>query len=153
MCSTNPDYALLVISAEQGVTPVTENHFRLAFGSNVPVIVILTKVDLVNKTRLAVVNAQIADCLNQPWANKTRSLIETNEDVSKCASEMNTNVVPIFNFSSVTLEKKDLFLQFLHLLPINNSNKLQYEANAEFIVKEQFIVEKELILYGILRAG
>jgi GTPase len=49
MCGINPNYALLVISAEDGLTSRTEEHFRLAFGMQVPVIVTLTKVDKITE--------------------------------------------------------------------------------------------------------
>lgn len=46
MCSTNPDYALLTIDAEIGITNETEEHINLAFGSNLPLIIVFTKIDL-----------------------------------------------------------------------------------------------------------
>ena len=47
LSSLRPDYALLVISAVQGVTETTEEHIRLALLFEIPLIVVITHADLV----------------------------------------------------------------------------------------------------------
>jgi elongation factor 1-alpha len=49
MIGTQPDYAVVIVSAENGITAGTEEHFRIAFTLKVPVIVVVTKIDLVDE--------------------------------------------------------------------------------------------------------
>lgn len=48
MCSAHPDYAILVISAIQGITKTSEEHMRLAITMNLPLIITLTHTDLMS---------------------------------------------------------------------------------------------------------
>ena len=52
ICSHYPDYAMIVIDAKVGVTSVTIEHFNLAFEQNVPLIIVITKIDTVSKSQL-----------------------------------------------------------------------------------------------------
>ena len=45
ICSHYPDYALIVVDAKAGLTQIAVDHFKLAFAFNVPVIIVITKID------------------------------------------------------------------------------------------------------------
>jgi len=47
-----PDYALLVVDAKAGLTSVALDHLRLGFSFEKPVIVLLTKMDMVSSDEL-----------------------------------------------------------------------------------------------------
>lgn len=49
ICSHYPDYALILIDALAGLTKTAIDHFKLAFAFNVPVIIVITKVDVVSE--------------------------------------------------------------------------------------------------------
>ena len=52
ICSHYPDYALIVVDAKAGLTPVAIDYFKLAFAFNVPVIIVITKIDTVSSDEL-----------------------------------------------------------------------------------------------------
>lgn len=52
ICSHYPDYALILIDSEAGLTKTSIDHFKLAFAFNVPVIIVITKVDMVSEDQL-----------------------------------------------------------------------------------------------------
>ena len=52
ICSHYPDYALIVVDAKAGLTPVAVDHFNLAFAFNVPVVIVITKQDTVSLDEL-----------------------------------------------------------------------------------------------------
>jgi GTPase len=52
ICSHYPDYALIVVDAKAGLTPVAKDHIKLAFAFNVPVIIVFTKIDMVSEDQL-----------------------------------------------------------------------------------------------------
>ena len=59
LCSEYPDYSIVVISAKQGVTKVTEQHLKLATLFNVPIIIVITSSDLVNQLRIDQIKSHV----------------------------------------------------------------------------------------------
>ena len=49
ICSLYPDYAIVIASAAEGITETTCQHFYVAFSLKVPVIVVITKIDLIEE--------------------------------------------------------------------------------------------------------
>jgi GTPase len=49
ICSHYPDYALIVVDAKAGLTPTAIDHVKLAFAFGVPVIIVITKIDMVSQ--------------------------------------------------------------------------------------------------------
>jgi len=49
ICSHYPDYALIIVDAKAGLTPITVDHIKLAFAFNVPVVIVISKIDLVSE--------------------------------------------------------------------------------------------------------
>lgn len=52
ICSHYPDYVLMIVDAKSKLTPIAVDHFKLALAFNVPIIIVITKIDLVNKDDL-----------------------------------------------------------------------------------------------------
>jgi GTPase len=52
ICMHNPDYALIVIDPISGITPTTKEHFQISFAYGVPVIIVITKTDLISEEHL-----------------------------------------------------------------------------------------------------
>lgn len=52
ICSHYPDYALILVDAKAGLTQTTIDHFKLSKAFNVPLIVVINKIDLVNSDKL-----------------------------------------------------------------------------------------------------
>ena len=48
ICCHYPDYALIVVDAKSGLTTTVKEHFQLAFAFKVPVMIVITKIDLVD---------------------------------------------------------------------------------------------------------
>jgi GTPase len=49
ICSHYPDYAMIVVSCVEGLNKTCIDHFKLAFAFQVPLIIVLTKIDLVDE--------------------------------------------------------------------------------------------------------
>jgi GTPase len=52
ICSHYPDYAFIVVDSTKGVNSIVLDHFKLAFAFSVPVVVVITKIDLVSEDTL-----------------------------------------------------------------------------------------------------
>mmetsp|Transcript_3072 Transcript_3072/g.2931 ORF Transcript_3072/g.2931 Transcript_3072/m.2931 type:complete len:283 (+) Transcript_3072:759-1607(+) len=154
LCSHYPDYALILIDSEAGLNKTSIDHFKLAFAFNVPLIIVLTKVDTVSEDQLFEVKQGLNDLI-KGISSKIPLTIENEEDVALCSRMTQEDICPMFQISNRTGEGLDFFRYFLNLLPINPSN--QWGANSkecsEFQIMETFNKEGELILHGMVMKG
>jgi GTPase len=59
ICSYYPDYVMIVIDAVRGPNETGINHFKLASFFSVPILIVVTKIDLVPKERLISIRQEI----------------------------------------------------------------------------------------------
>ena len=52
MCNLYPDYTMIIISAEEGITNITKQQFEYAKMLNIPFFFVVNKMDLVNKNQV-----------------------------------------------------------------------------------------------------
>lgn len=112
-----PHYCALLVNARVGWTAMSEEHLGLAKAFNVPVFIVVTKVDLVSDQRLQRIYQQISAVLkrNSPGAQPKLVL---EEEVESLAESLQQNIsVPIFYVSNVTGVGLNNLTQFMHLLP------------------------------------
>ena len=122
LCSHYPDYALILIDSKAGLTKTCIDHFKLAFAFSVPVIIILTKIDMVSEDDLFQIKLKVNDLLKGATSSKVPLSIANEEDVALCSRMIQEDICPIFSVSCKTGEGLDFFRYFLNLLPINPSN-------------------------------
>ncbi|MCS7094412.1 MAG: GTP-binding protein [Thaumarchaeota archaeon] len=147
------DYGLLVVAADDGPTHISREHLGIMFGSGVPVIVCLTKVDKVGRRRLEEVRDEVSRLIKRvgrvPYPLRDRS------DVDVVADKMNP-VVPIVEVSSATRQGFDLLYDLLAVLPPRpkklNDPFLMY-VDRVYNVEGAGTVVSGTILQGVLRSG
>lgn len=154
-----PNYALLVVDSVKGVTKITCDHMAICRNLGVPVIIVLTKVDIcpdnemkntVTSIRMLCKKAQI------------KFLYEVRDDKS-AATALNSfsvdpmSVCPVFRVSNKSGTNIPLLKDFLFHLPMHNRHK-QVIGNylAETGTKHLFFVYKNynvkgagLVVYGM----
>ncbi|KAL7637200.1 UNVERIFIED_CONTAM: hypothetical protein RMT77_011912 [Armadillidium vulgare] len=153
----SPHYAVLVVSAFSGVAPMTEEHISLALAFDVPIIIVVTKIDIANVYQIDNTVMDIQNVLTQPGRKRIPFLIENEDDaITAGSNQLDSNSVPIFCVSSVTGEGLDLLKKFLFVLPPKMSSKerekLEQEP-AEFHIDEVFNVDQNCIVGGLLTKG
>uniref|UniRef100_F1KSM9 GTP-binding protein 2 n=1 Tax=Ascaris suum TaxID=6253 RepID=F1KSM9_ASCSU len=140
-----PHFCALVVSATTGPTAVTREHLGFAIALNIPVLVIITKLDLVDDCTAEKVVRNVEGLLRRPAMNRVPKRVQCTGDAVQCASSMlNENVVPIFVISNVTGANMSLLKCFLNVLPPNGLSKLKQDelsmAAPLFSVEEVFRV-------------
>ena len=134
MCSHLPDYAILVVDAVRGFHEITHGHLQLALALNLPLIVVITKVDKSSNLEL---NTTL-DSISLP-AGRLKLEIETKDDVIMVSNLfLSEGIVPVFKVSSVTLEGLDTLTSFLNLLPITKD--WDHTSEKLFVIEQ--IIEK-----------
>jgi elongation factor 1-alpha len=111
------DYGLLVIAANDGIMRTTKEHLGILLAMELPVIIAITKTDMVDERRVKEVLEQIAHMLR--GVGRIPYHISKKEDAERAAkllSEKNI-VVPVIETSSVTLKGYDILEEVLYRLP------------------------------------
>lgn len=134
-----PDFAMLMIGSNAGIIGMTKEHLGLALALNVPVFVVVTKIDMCPPNVLQDTITLLTRVLKSPGCRKIPMMIQNKDDVVVSASNfVSERVCPIFQVSNVTGENLDLLKMFLNLL---SSGTTYNETDpAEFQVDETYSV-------------
>ncbi|CAF4977968.1 unnamed protein product [Rotaria sp. Silwood1] len=122
------DFAMLCVDAPSSVVDTTREHFSYARTLDVPVFVVINKIDLCSKTSIQ----QTITCLTYLLKHGNGSthllpyVVQTEEDLVKSADMfVEKTICPIFAVSCVTGENIDLLKKFLNILSPRLSTKDQ----------------------------
>lgn len=135
LTSLYPDYCILVVGANMGISKMTKEHLGISWALSLPIIVVFTKIDLAPDDIYQKNLKRIIQMIRQ-HLHKIPVKINKAEDIDEIKENMGTGqICPIFSVSAFTGEGIDLIRAFMGLLP--KSIKRQ-----ENIPKKQFEEEK-----------
>jgi GTPase len=153
LLSSSPNYCLLMVAANNGLIGMSKEHLGIALALNVPVMVVITKIDICPPQILEQTVQQITRILKSPGARKIPIFIKNREECINTATQfVSQRICPIFQVSNVTGESLDLVRTFLNILPHHG----HYDADApfEFHVNDTFSVPfVGTIVSGIVKSG
>ena len=119
LCSQYPDYAMIMISAVDGIPQNTKQYFEYALALKIPIFFVITKTDLVSESRRSTIISDIKKTLRDRKVDKIPIVIKSVEDVKLLSRTLSTeDVAPVLEISSVTGENLDKLKNFLFLLPV-----------------------------------
>ncbi|XP_025077161.1 GTP-binding protein 1-like [Pomacea canaliculata] len=134
-----PDFAMLMIGANAGVIGMTKEHLGLALALNVPVFVVVTKVDMCPPNVMAETLKLLTRILKSPGCRKIPVIVQNKDDVICSATNFTSErMCPVFQVSNVTGENLDLLKMFLNLL--STRVKCDISKPAEFQIDDTFSV-------------
>ncbi|XP_050391749.1 GTP-binding protein 1 [Patella vulgata] len=151
-----PDFAMLMVGANAGVIGMTKEHLGLALALNVPVFVVVTKIDMCPANVLQDTLKLLQRILKSPGCRKIPVMVATTDDVVCSATNFTSErMCPIFQVSNVTGENLDLLKMFLNLLSTRvkcNLNKpAEFQIDDTFSVPGVGTVVSGTLLQGIVR--
>ncbi|KAK3374815.1 P-loop containing nucleoside triphosphate hydrolase protein [Podospora didyma] len=153
LLSSSPNYCLLMVAANNGLIGMSKEHLGIALALNVPVMVVITKIDICPPQILEQTITQITRILKSPGARKIPIFIKNHEECINTASQfVSQRICPIFQVSNVTGQNLDLVRSFLNILPHHG----RYDADApfEFHVNDTFSVPHVgTVVSGIVKSG
>lgn len=119
------DYVLLLVGANMGITKITKEHLSLANYINVPVIVVITKTDLVPDQIVKDTYQKVKEMLKKSGKYKFQTIINDQETMDRYlnCNSMFQNHCPVFKVSNKDGCNIDLLREFLIQLP----NRDHYE--------------------------
>lgn len=153
LLSSEPNYCLLMVAANNGLIGMSKEHLGIALALNVPVMVVITKIDICPPQILQQTVTQLTKILKSPGARKIPIFIKTREDCVNTATQfVSQRICPIFQVSNVTGESLDLVREFLNILP--HHGKYDADAPFEFHINDTFSVPfVGTVVSGVVKSG
>lgn len=153
LLSSSPNYCLLMVAANNGLIGMSKEHLGIALALNVPVMVVITKIDICPPQILEQTITQITRILKSPGARKIPIFIKNREDTVNTATQfVSQRICPIFQVSNVTGQCLDLVRTFLNILP--HHGHWDAEAPFEFHVNDTFSVPfVGTVVSGVVKSG
>ncbi|XP_056265035.1 GTP binding protein 1, like isoform X3 [Pseudoliparis swirei] len=133
-----PDFCMLMVGSNAGIVGMTKEHLGLALALNVPVFVVVTKIDMCPANILQETLTLLQRLLKSPGCRKIPVLVQNNDDVIVTASNFSSErMCPIFQVSNVTGENIELLKMFLNLL---SPRTFSQDEPAEFQIDDTYSV-------------
>jgi GTPase len=153
LLSSSPNYCLLMVAANNGLIGMSKEHLGIALALNVPVMVVITKIDICPPQILEQTIHQITRILKSPGARKIPVFIKNRQECIDTATQfVSQRICPIFQVSNVTGECLYLVRTFLNILP--HHGRYDAEAPFEFHVNDTFSVPfVGTVVSGIVKSG
>ncbi len=151
-----PDYAMIVVGANMGISRMTKEHLGIALALGIPCLIVLTKIDIsppeVTQKTLATLNKLLHG------AHRSPQNVKVEDDVAAMAKLVHGgSICPIFCVSNVTGEGIGKFKQFLgHTSSRAHANPLFKTPSdpAEFIIDGIYAVQGVgVVVAGTMLAG
>ncbi|KAG0641503.1 P-loop containing nucleoside triphosphate hydrolase protein [Tuber brumale] len=153
LLGTSPDYVMLMVAANNGLIGMSREHLGIALALNVPVLVVITKIDICPPQILKQTIDQITKILKSPGARKIPIFIKDKTDVVNTAKQfVSERICPVFQVSNVTGEGLDYIRTFLNILPFHG--KFDTNTSFEFHVNDCFSVPfVGTVVSGVVKSG
>ncbi|KAG0259567.1 hypothetical protein BG011_002552 [Mortierella polycephala] len=158
MTGCAPDFVMLMIGSNAGIIGMTKEHLGLSLALGVPVLVVITKIDMCPPNVLENTVKQLTKILKSAGCRKIPMFVKSHEDVVVTAGNfVSDRICPIFQVSNVTGEGLDLLKNFLNVLPIsqkyNKDEPIEYQITDTFSVPFVGTVVSGVVMNGIVHAG
>jgi len=153
--SSVPDYAMIVISANNGIQRMTKEHMCICLALKIPFFIVITRIDACPTNVYESTISSIEKIIKNPGIRKIPYYINSMEDVIITTKNLSQDkIVPIISVSNVTHERIDLVRKLLNLLPIRKSWNDVINEPSECVVDSMYQVPGVgCVLAGLVSKG
>lgn len=153
-----PDYAVIVVGANSGITRITKEHLGLALALKLPIVLVVSKVDLAPAAICDQTVASLSKVMRTPGAgSRLPMVIREEDDMQQIAAGLEGNVTPIFLVSSVTGQGVGKLRELLRVLPqrgVQSGLVGKADDPVELHIDATYnAVGVGMVVAGVLRAG
>jgi GTPase len=135
-----PDYGIVVIGANTGITKLTREHIGILLYLNIPFIITITKIDMAPKDVYQNLCNQIKRLLGKNTFHKILYFINDEIETKSYINQMllNNNIIPIISISNKSGFNINNLHQILYHLP--KRHKWENIEGSIFYIDETFVV-------------
>ena len=106
LCSLYPEYVLLTISCQKGITKSVEDYFKLAIAIKVPLVIVITHLDMVDEDSLDDFLYDLKKMISKNSSNLPFVIKNEKDVVLLSRIIQKENSIPIFPVSFSIIFKK-----------------------------------------------
>jgi len=151
-----PDFAIVLINSLAGITKMTKEHLGVVLALDIPLICVVSKVDMVPENVLGRTKDQLFKILKSPAARKMPIQIRSMKDVETVVQNQTASrVCPVFFTSAVNGTHIDLLTSYLSKLK-TRAQSLYGPASApvEFSIDDSYSVTGVgIVVSGTVMSG
>jgi GTPase len=136
------DYGMLLIngSEEGGVLKMTREHFSIILALNIPVMIVVTKIDMAQgdiiQQTLKKIQKMVTNMCRKRKMKRTIHMVNSEEDYF----ELTPEVIPLFKVSNKTGENIELLRKYLYGLKENKMVRDNSKYDKLFSIEGRFMV-------------
>lgn len=145
------DFGLLAIAADQGPTSITREHLGIVLAMEVPLLVAITKIDMVTEERIREVKNEVFELLK--LVGKIPFMVKTCDDAVFVAKNMNQHLVPVIKVSPVTGEGLNLLDELFYQLNVQSNPNDGKKPFMMYIDKIYSVMGVGTVVSGTIRQG
>jgi GTPase len=139
--SLYPDYAMLFIGGNMGVSRMTMEHLFIAITLDLPVFVVFTKTDIAPQQVLAENIKKISNALKQ-HCSKIPILVKGTQNAGQLAEKVKSGkVTPIFTISNHTGEGVEALRGFISKLEKTERKMIKDNVKTHESITTQFVID------------
>ena len=155
MTGSIPDYACIVVSANNSIQRMTKEHLGLCLALKIPFFVVITRMDSTPEPVIKATIDAVNKLLKMPSVKKLPYPVKRVEDVVICAKNIiNDRITPIFHVSNVTGQNLNFLVDFLNYVSIRKDWGKLATLPKELIIDSTFFVSGVgTVVGGIITQG
>ncbi|GAA5893492.1 uncharacterized protein JCM6883_003537 [Sporobolomyces salmoneus] len=156
LTGSGADFVLLIVGANAGLIGMSKEHLSVALALSLPIVVVVTKVDMTPAPIFEQTVKQLQKVLRSPGCRKKPVFVKDAGMAAELAANFSAEkAAPIFTLSSVTGESLDLLKTFLNVVrPVTTVENYPVDANFEFSIDSIFSVPfTGTVVSGVVMAG
>ncbi|GAA6064648.1 hypothetical protein JCM10212_005234 [Sporobolomyces blumeae] len=156
LTGSGADFVLLIVGANAGLIGMSKEHLSVALALSLPIVVVVTKVDMTPKNVFEQTCKQLTKILRSPGCRKKPVFVKDVGMASELAASFSAEkAAPIFTLSSVTGESLDLLKTFLNVVrPLSTAETFPVDATFEMSIDSIFSVPfTGTVVSGVVMAG
>ncbi|GAA6028485.1 hypothetical protein JCM8097_007051 [Rhodosporidiobolus ruineniae] len=155
LTGTAPDFVLLIVGANAGLIGMSKEHLSVALALSLPIVCIVTKVDMTPAPVYEQTIKQLVKILRSPGCRKKPVFVrDTGMACELAESFASEKVCPVFRVSNLTGEGLGLLKTFLNVVrPVNAA---EYPVNAPFEFQTSDVYSVPFVgtvLSGVIMSG
>ncbi|CEO97105.1 Tr-type G domain-containing protein [Plasmodiophora brassicae] len=164
-----PDYVCVLVGANMGVSKMTKEHIGVAIALQIPLFVVVTKIDICPANVLKSTVNHLLRLIKSPQSGKLPVIIRNNQDIEtslglnsttgedngdQASGLLNTRVCPIFAVSCVSGLRIDMLKSFLGRLRPHRTWVDRQIQPAHMQIDDAFLVTGVgIVVSGTVKAG
>lgn len=145
------DYGLLTIAADQGPTHITKEHLGIMLAMELPIMVVITKIDMVTAEKINEVKNKVFELLK--LVGRIPFMVRSREDAISVANNMNQHLVPVIKVSPVNGVGLELLDELFYQLKVPHQDAAGKKPFMMYIDKIYSVLGVGTVVSGTVRQG